>query len=99
MLTFLIACLLATATNQMPPETPQEQETVTFIPPTGWKLAEKDKLPKSVQVMILGKGAHEMPPSIYLTTEQYNGTLKEYLEIVKQINKNKGNEWKDLGTI
>jgi hypothetical protein len=93
-LTFL--CLAAT-----PPFDLVNKETgsITFTPPAGWRLAEKEKLPKSVQVMVVGQGAHEMPPSIYLTTEHFQGSLKDYLEIVKKINRSKGNEWKDLGTL
>lgn len=75
------------------------ESTVQFTPPQGWRLAETDKLPKSVLLMAVGQGENEMPPSIYLTVEDYRGTLKEYMEIVRQINAAKGNEWKDLGVI
>lgn len=80
-------------------EQAKEPGAVIFTPPQGWNVADKSKLPPSVLVMIVGKGAHEMPPSIHLTTEEYKGTLKEYMEIVKQINRSKGNDWKDLGTL
>jgi hypothetical protein len=92
LLIFAYFLLLAATPNEV-------SSKVEFTPPTGWRMAQTDQLPKSVQVMVVGKGGHEMPPSIYLTTEQFNGTLKGYLEIVKQINKAKGNEWKDLGTL
>lgn len=72
---------------------------VMFIPPQGWRYAETKDLPRSVQVMVVGKGAGNFPPSINLATEKYAGTLKQYLKIVKSINDAKGSEWKDLGTI
>ena len=52
-----------------------------------------------VKVMVVGKGAHLFPPSINLGTEQYAGSLREYLKRVKEINKAQGNAWQDLGII
>jgi hypothetical protein len=49
--------------------------------------------------MVVGKGTNEFPPSIALATEEYPGTLKQYLKIIKELNASKGQEWRDLGTI
>ncbi len=77
----------------------QEPGAVMFTPPEGWLLADPKALPENVRVMVVGKGAKEYPPSMNLTIETFAGTLKQYLKIVKAINENKGDEWKDLGTI
>jgi hypothetical protein len=74
-------------------------QEVRFTPPEGWRLAEADQLPPHVQMMVMGKGKLEYPPSMNLSTEEYHGTLQEYLQIVKNINQKKGSEWKDLGLI
>lgn len=70
-----------------------------FTPPQGWREADSSSLPKHVKLMVVGKGAHEMPPSINLGYEEYPNSLKDYLIIVKQINDTQGDKWKDLGTI
>ena len=76
-----------------------EPGAVMFTAPEGWHVADPKKLPPSVKVMIVGKGSGEYPPSLNLATEQFDGTLKQYLKIVKEINDRSGSEWKDLGTI
>lgn len=70
-----------------------------FSPPEGWLVADPSKLPKTVRLMVIGKGRKEFPPSINLATEKYTGTLSEYLKIVKEINSSQGAEWKSLGTV
>lgn len=74
-------------------------KTATFISPEGWRFADSNMLPKHVKTMVVGKGEHEMPPSINLGYEEFNGTLKDYLKIVKKINESQGDKWSDLGTI
>lgn len=74
-------------------------ESIQFTPPSGWRNADQAALPNQVQLMIIGKGASEFPPSISLATETYSGTVKQYLKIIKDLNASKGHEWKDLGTI
>ena len=76
-----------------------EPGAVTFTPPTGWRLADPSSLPSSVKVMVVGKTKGEYPPSINLATEEFSGTLKQYLKIVKNINESQKAEWKDLGFI
>lgn len=80
-------------------QTSQEPGAVMFTPPPGWHLAKPESLPPSVKVMVIGKGEQEFPPSINLGTENYNGTLKQYLKQIKTINASQGHEWRDLGTI
>lgn len=70
-----------------------------FTPPEGWQNGNSANLPKHVKLLIVGKGFHEMPPSISLGYETFQGSLKDYLKIVKNINDSQGDEWKDLGTI
>lgn len=77
----------------------KEQGAVMFMPPEGWHLADPKGLPPNIKVMVVGRGAHEYPPSINLAFENYAGTLKEYLKIVENINKRRGADWKDLGKI
>ncbi len=79
--------------------TANEPGALLFTPPPGWNVADPKKLPRSVKVMIVGKGSSEYPPSLNLATENFDGTLKQYLAIIKEINDRSGAEWKDLGTI
>ena len=72
---------------------------IAFEPPTGWRCADPDQLPRSVQVMVVGKGASDYPPSINLGMEPFSGSLEDYLKIVKAINDSQNAEWKSLGTI
>lgn len=70
-----------------------------FTPPKGWQLADAKSLPPHVKIMVVGKGAREMPPSMNLGYEKFSGTLKDYLKIVKDINISQGDIWKSLGDI
>lgn len=79
--------------------TSQEPGAVMFKPPEGWLLADPKALPSNIKIMVVGKGAHEYPPSMNLAFEKYSGTLKEYLRVVEAINKKRGAEWKNLGKI
>lgn len=76
-----------------------EKGFLTFSPPQGWRTADKTALPPSVKIMVVGQGNHTFPPSVNLGTEKYKGTLKEYLNMIKEINHSQGADWKDLGTI
>lgn len=105
---FVISCicahqLQADAKNVPPSQqtspTVNSQDKILFTPPNGWRFAESKDLPKSVKVMVVGQGNNEYPPSINLGTENYSGSLKDYLKRVKEINDSQGHEWKDLGTI
>lgn len=76
-----------------------EPGAVQFVPPHGWRLADEKSLTPNVHIMVVGAGQHEFPPSMNLGIEEYQGTLKEYLKIVKGINDAQGAQWKDLGSI
>lgn len=90
----------AAAPTPKPIEQNEHSEMIAqFIPPEGWKMAETKTLPKNILLMVVGQGGREFPPSINLGVDQYKGTLKEYLKVVKSINDAHGDEWKDLGTI
>lgn len=81
-------------------EISKQPGAVTFTPPNGWHLADNKTLPKAVQVMVVGKGQRELPPSINLAVDHFSGTLREYLKVrVKASNESQGADWKDLGTI
>jgi len=92
-LTILCSCLTLLSFGT------QADETVQFTPPEGWLMAKGETLPTNVQVMVVGKGGKEFPPSINLSTEEFGGSVKDYLKIVKSINEAHGAEWKDLGPI
>lgn len=77
----------------------KEKGFLTFSPPQGWRMADQKDLPKSVKLMVVGQGSYTFPPSINLGTEKFQGTLREYLGMIKEINNAQGAEWKDLGTI
>lgn len=72
---------------------------VGFTPPPGWRQLEEKDLPPSVLSMVVGTGNSKIPPSINLGSEPFEGTLKDYLKIVKTINNTQGSEWKNLGSI
>lgn len=97
--------LLASPENEPAPVTSivtsseQRQQEVIFTPPPGWRLADKSTLPPAVRIMVVGKGTHDFPPSIHLGTDRYDGSLKDYLKLVKSINDARGSQWVDLGTI
>jgi hypothetical protein len=95
-----LACLpeICSAIGDNTPKV-NEEPTITFTPPKGWRQANFEELPPSVHLMVVGDKQHEFPPSINVAVEPYSGTLKQYLKIVKSINDAKGTEWKDLGTI
>lgn len=77
----------------------EEEMQASFAVPEGWRYADQKSLPKHVKVMVIGKGSHEMPPSINLGVEPFDGTLSDYLKIVKNFNASQGDAWKDLGTV
>lgn len=76
-----------------------EPGAVMFTPPREWRYADSSQLGKAVKLMVVGTGSSHFPPSINLATETYQGSLKDYLKIMKAINDKDGAVWKDLGTI
>lgn len=71
----------------------------SFDIPEGWQVADQKSLPKSVKLMVVGKSSKEMPPSINLGYEEFQGSLKDYLKIVQDFNRSQGDTWRDLGTV
>lgn len=66
--------------------------------PEDWGMpALSVKLPPHVLFIAVGKGQHPFPPSVNLTYQPFEGTLKQYLKNVKAINEARKDEWKDLG--
>lgn len=76
-----------------------DEGVVSFTPPPGWNLADASTLPPHVRAMVVGKSHSHFPPSMNLSSEPYQGTLRQYLKIVKKMNSAQGYEWKDLGNI
>lgn len=77
----------------------KEEGFVFFTPPTGWRMAESNALPTHVRALVVGNGPSTFPPSLNLSSEPFQGTLRDYLKIVKNMNSSRGYEWKDLGNI
>lgn len=77
----------------------EEKSMVTFTFPKGWRSADTKELPPLVKAMLIGTGKENFPPSISLAVEPFQGTLKEYLKIVKNINETEKTEWKNLGKL
>lgn len=97
---FLLNTHAAAAPASEPAQKPLEEPgAIYFTPPEGWRMAEKSQLPPNVKVMVVGKGDHVFAPSINLTIEPFQGSLKQYLKLVKAINDSRGATWQDLGTI
>lgn len=77
----------------------EEVQALMFTAPDGWRSADPNALPPSVKVMVVGNPINSYPPSINLGIEEYSGTLKDYLKIVKAINESQNADWKNLGVI
>ncbi len=79
----------------------ESEPLASFTPPAGWMSADRNKaqLPPLVKIMFVGNAKSGFPPSINLTSAPYDGTLKQYLQIVKARNQESQNDWKDLGTM
>lgn len=82
-----------------PNGSPRNMQFAQFTPPEGWRYADvKNKL-KYVQMMVVGKGQFDLPPSLSLASEPVQGTLKDYIKKIKEISESSGGTWKDLGMI
>lgn len=91
---------IASAESPLIQEAAKAKETyITFVPPTGWRMAEQGELPPNVYSMVVGTSTSYFPPSINVASENYAGTLPDYLKIVQSINASKGAQWRQLGTI
>lgn len=114
-LSLSVACLNADNDTLPEPPLPSKEESalveemqknvnapgaVLFTPPTGWRLVDPKNLPKSILVMVVGKGEGDFPPNMNLGFENYTGSMKDYLRKVVKVQLDSTHaEWKDLGTI
>lgn len=78
----------------------EEEPIVYFTPPSGWRLADLSALPvKHSKIIVVGESISNCPPWMNLTSEAYQGTLKQYLKIVQNKSRAKGETCRDLGMI
>lgn len=71
----------------------------SFTIPKGWATVEKKHLDPHVEYLVVGTSKTNFPPSINLSTEHFEGSLEDYLQIVKKISKEDGNKFKKMGQI
>lgn len=71
----------------------------TFIPPSGWEIAQLKTPSPHVKIGFLGKGSGEFRPSINLAIEEnIDVSLKEYVKAVKELQaEDITSQWRDLG--
>jgi hypothetical protein len=73
-------------------------QEASFSPPKGWHELNHELL-SSVQYMVVHNHKDPFPPSMNLTTEAFTGTMENYLNIVKDINKKNGTRFTQLGVM
>lgn len=72
----------------------------TFIPPSGWEIAQLKNPSSHVKIGFIGKGTGEFRPSVNLATEDVDVSLKEYVKAVKELQQtDPTTKWRDLGKI
>ena len=98
-ISFLILISSFSSTYLNSQEAQEKVNALLFTPPKGWGYSDPQSLPKSVKLMVIGESKGSFPPSINLSIEPFEGTLADYLKIVKAINASQNNEWKNLGPI
>ncbi len=70
----------------------------TFIPPTGWEIAQLKNPSPHVKIGFISKGTGEFRPSINLAEEEVDVPLKEYVKAVKELQlADPTTKWRDLG--
>jgi hypothetical protein len=70
-----------------------------FIPPKGWNISAPTTA-SHVNIAFIENTQMHYPATINLATEKFNGTLKEYLSIIKKIHTTKPmTEWREAGAI
>ncbi len=70
----------------------------TFIPPSGWEIAQLKNPSPHVKIGFIGKSSGEFRPSINLASEDVDVPLKDYLKAVKNLQSaDPTTKWRDLG--
>lgn len=70
----------------------------TFVPPSGWEIAQLKNPSPHVKIGFIGKGTGEFRPSINLAEEEVDVPLKEYVKAVKELQlADPTTKWRDLG--
>lgn len=99
-LSFFIFLLLPYISISAAEHSFQKKDIVTFTPPTGWHVQEINPEFSTVKAQVVGKSTSSYPPVINLCIEEnYKGTLKSYIQLIKSKELAKGIELKDLGSI
>ncbi|SCA62780.1 Uncharacterized protein SCG7086_AD_00330 [Chlamydiales bacterium SCGC AG-110-P3] len=70
-----------------------------FDPPEGWGFADPSLMNENLKMLVVGKGSNVLPPTINLSQEVFDGTMKEYIEIAKRITRDRGGSWRRMGTV
>lgn len=69
-----------------------------FVPPPSWQYAEPKNGSSYIQASFFGRGSTQFRPSINLSMEEIDISLKEYVKAVKEIHlKEPNTTWRDLG--
>lgn len=73
----------------------ESSQSLMIVPPKGWM--QTSSPPEGVQHFFVPKDHKQLLPAISVAQEPFAGTLNDYLEIIKELNRTYGSEWKDLG--
>lgn len=72
----------------------------TFVPPSGWEIAQLKNPSPHIKIGFLGQGSKEFRPSINLATEEVDVPLAKYVQAVKELHLNNPTiQWRDLGKL
>jgi len=71
-----------------------------FLPPSGWQAVQPKEFSSHAKIGFVGESTGPYRPSIHLTSEKVDCTLKAYLKAVKEIHLSQPNTvWRDLGCL
>ncbi|MGB7978033.1 MAG: hypothetical protein WCF19_02605 [Chlamydiales bacterium] len=71
-----------------------------FLPPAGWEIAQLKNRSPHIEIGFIGKGTGEFRPSINLAVEEIDGSLKDYVKAVKNLQSADPTiQWRDLGKL
>ena len=71
-----------------------------FTPPPGWEIAQLKTPSPYVKIGFIGRGTSEFRPSMNLSTEEVDVSLKEYVKAVKELHlADPAATWRDLGKL